>query len=246
MVLAASLMLLFALAFSDLGADSDRYRVVELEDVGTIAGFVAFQGEVPPPKRLLITKDIEVCGSGYRERWEVLTGDGGGLRNVAVFIEDVAEGKPWPEDLERYVVDQRECSFQPHVQVMRRGAEFDIVNSDGILHNIHGYEFIGRARRSMFNISQPEKGAIPQKLDARRGIKVGLECDSHDFMQGWIYAVDNPYATVVDSTGRFRIGEVPAGSHKVTLWHPRLGMQTQDVSVAAGETAELQVVYSEE
>ena len=35
--------------------------------------------------------------------------------------------------------------------------------------------------------------------------------------------------------GDFRLENVPAGKHKVEVWHPVLGTQTKDVDVKAGQ-----------
>ena len=183
---------------------------------------------------------MEVCGEGYRERREVDVAEEGSLRNVVIAIDAIAEGKPWPELSEGYVVDQVDCYFQPYVQVMRRGADLTIVNSDPVLHNIHSSELIGTTRRTLFNFGQPpEKGTITYPLRPRRGSQIRLECDAHDFMLGWIYAVDNPYAVVVDANGNFTIDDIPPGTYTIKAWHPRLGIYEREIVLSANETGEI-------
>ena len=231
------------------------YTELEVEKaghlVGRVAGRVVFDGRVPEPLQLLITKDMEVCGEGYRERKEIDTTNEMGLRNVVVFIEKIDGGKPWPAMQPEASstpgsINQKNCYFAPHVQVIRRGSEIDIINSDSTLHNIHAYELIGRARRSLFNISQPEMGPVPQMLIPKRGNRVSLECDSHDFMQGWIFIADHPYATVVDETGSFEITGIPLGTYELSAWHPRLGVSTQEINVVSDTENELDFIFSSE
>jgi hypothetical protein len=38
-------------------------------------------------------------------------------------------------------------------------------------------------------------------------------------MRGWIYMHDSPYITVTNEKGVFRIGAIPAGRYRVTMWH---------------------------
>jgi len=184
-------------------------------------------------------------GARVRERREVDVTPDGGLRNVVIYLEDDPGSRTWDDLDTGHAVDQRDCFFQPHIQVVPRQAEMDIVNSDSTLHNIHAYELIGRARRSLFNISQPESDTVQQRLIPRQSGRVSLECDSHDFMQGWIFAADHPWAAVVDSTGAFRMPDLPSGTHTVSAWHPKLGVQTTEVSVSEEQGATIEFIFEE-
>jgi len=215
---------------------SDGYRVVAVEHPATLAGRVTFVGDVPRARRFMITKDVEVCGLGYRERAEVEVADGRGLLNVIVIVEGVEAGKPWPDGAKRYELSQENCVFAPHVQVVPKGAELHILNPDPVLHNIHSFEAIGSSWRTLFNFGQPpEKRTITHRLRPRRGNRIRLECDAHDFMLGWIYAAESPYAVVVDEAGRFSIDGIPPGTYAVTAWHPYLGVREQEVTLAPDE-----------
>jgi len=217
-----------------------------VSDGAGLSGQVSFSGDVPETSELLITRDFEVCGLGFRERREVDVDESGGLRSVVVFIIGVESGKPWPESSEGYVLDQRDCFFEPYIQVVPRGVDLQILNSDPVLHNVHGYELIGGSRRTLFNLGQPDKGMISRPLRPRRGQQIGLECDAHDFMLGWIFAADNPYAVVVDSAGRFMMQDVPPGTYTVGAWHPFLGVMEQELTVAAGTENEIDFRFAED
>lgn len=223
------------------------YREVPVADGGIVSGRVIYAGPEPEPAELLITRDFEVCGTGFRERPEVDVADDGGLRAVVVFVEGVEAGKAWPEVPGGYLLDQRDCFFQPYIQIVPRGAELEISNSDPILHNVHGYELVddGR-RRTLFNLAQPDVGVVTRSLRTRLSRRVGLECDAHDFMLGWIFATDNPYAVVVDSAGKFTLPNVPPGRYTVGAWHPFLGIRQQSVVIAPGATTEIEFEFADE
>jgi hypothetical protein len=220
------------------------YEVSVVKGGAKLTGRVVFEGEVPKPQQLLITRDLEVCGVGFREHADVDVAPAGGLRAVVVYIEGVESGKAWPEAPEGYVLDQIGCYFDPYVQVVRRGAELYIINSDPVLHNIHAYEMIDGRRRTLFNLGQPEEGAIKKALRPRRGEQIRMECDAHDFMLGWIFAVDNPYAVVVDADGHFAIDDIPPGTYAVQAWHPYLGIQDRVVVLHPGGVGEIVFEFS--
>ena len=217
-----------------------QYEAVEVTDGAVVKGRVLFAGPVPEPTRLLITKDAEVCGEGYRERTEVVTG--GGLSGVVVFIEGVESGKAWASEDVAYVLNQERCAFDPPLQVVPWGGSLEIVNSDPVLHNIHSYELIGRSRRTLFNFGQPGGAdTITKELRTRRGNRVRIECDAHDFMLGWIYVADSPYYALVDADGGFEIGDIPPGVYTVSAWHPHVGMLEQEVTL--GPASQTEIVF---
>ena len=221
------------------------YEVVTVTDGAALSGRAVFHGEVPAARRLLVTKDEEVCGFGYRERHDVVVGQAGELQGAVVFIAGVTEGKAWPDGDGRHMVDQRDCRFRPNILVMPRWADMDIVNSDPVLHNIHAWELIGDRGRTLFNLGQPpEKEVITQAVRPRRGNRIRLECDAHDFMQGWIFAADSPYAVVTDEDGAFRIDDIPPGEYTLKIWHPFLGIQEQSVTLGAGRSSEVEFDFT--
>jgi hypothetical protein len=202
---------------------------------GKITGKVAFKGAVPAPKKLPITKDNAVCGNGEREIVEV-NARGGNLAGAVVYVAKIEKGKPWGET-EKPVLDQKGCRFAPEVMIVKKDADLTIRNSDPVLHNIHTYEIIGTVRRTMFNVGQPDKGDMKQPVKVRRANVVKIECDAHDFMHGWAFAADNPYAAVTKEDGSFSIDGLPDGTYEVKAWHPVLGEKSAQVTVKGAATA---------
>jgi hypothetical protein len=89
---------------------------------------------------------------------------------------------------------------------------------------------------TVFNMAMPiHNQKIPTNLTKAGLIK--LKCDVHGWMNGAIAVEDNPYFAVTGDDGSFSIGDVPAGSYTVHVWHETLGEQDQKVTVAAGGKA---------
>ena len=226
-----SVLIAFPLASPVLAA---KYQEGEVSGGGTIQGKVVYHGPVKT-RTVLPTKDKNVCG-GIRKEPLVVVGEGGAVRDSVVFLKDVAAGKPWPEATSaRPVLDQEKCRFEPHVQVARRG-RIDIVNSDPVLHNTHGYY----GKRTAFNVALPIQGGKVTKLLRSPG-EVRIDCDAHGWMLAWIYVVDNPYFAQTGEDGAFSITDVPPGEYTLAVWQETLGLAEMPVTVAADGTTEVPV-----
>lgn len=223
---------------------SSAYEVSTVAEGGTITGKILFKGEVPEPKKLLITKDEAVCGKGSVTRQEVSVSQDGALKDVVVVLEGVSKGKAWQAPVQAYGLDQKKCEFRPYLQAIPKGSKLSILNSDSVLHNIHTYELIGRARRTLFNIAQPKfKPKVTTIVRTRRGSAIRVECDAHNWMLGWIYVVDNPYYAIVRKDGNFTIKDIPAGTYKLKAWHPFLGTKEKKVNISTTDKVEVVFEY---
>lgn len=219
------------------------YEVAAVHDGGAVTGKVTFKGTPPPPRRMLMSKDKEACGEGYREVSDVSVA-GGALDGVVVLLEGISKGKPWSVPEGGYSVDQRGCAFHPHISVIPQGAELAILNSDPVLHNIHAYEVIGNARKTLFNVAQPKfKTRVTRTIRTTTGRVIRIECDAHNWMLGWLYVADSPYAVVVGMDGRFMLDDVPPGRYRLRAWHPTLGIKELEISVPPKGRVEVSVEF---
>jgi hypothetical protein len=159
---------------------------------------------------------------------------------IAGLLEGIEEGKAWPDSPGGYVLNQKDCLFLPHLQVVPKTSNLDIVNSDPVLHNVHAYELMDASARTLFNLGQPpSEEVVVRPFRPRLSNLVRLECDAHDFMQGWIYAADSPYWAVTGQDGTFVIEDIPPGEYSITARHPSPGVRQHRVSLVAGGAAEL-------
>ena len=148
---------------------------------GTISGEVKVSGAAPAPKVVKVNKDNEVCGA-EKKIVEVAVGPGNGLADAVVAVAGAKGAKP----AKKAVLDQKGCEFRPHILVMAPG-EVDILNSDGVLHNIHTFSTANPA----INKAQPKfKKTMTEKFEKPEAIKV--QCDAHSWMLGWIYVTGHP------------------------------------------------------
>lgn len=214
---------------------ASAYQAGAVANGSQVTGKVTFHGTAPAAKQIAITKDNDVCGTGTREVVEVAV-SGDALQDAVVYVAKIDQGKEWGET-QAPVLDQKGCRYVPAVSIVPKDAELTVRNSDPVLHNIHTYEIIGKVRRSLFNVSQPDQGDIKQPIKLKKGNTIKIECDAHDFMHAWAFAAANPYAAVTAADGSFSIADVPPGTYEVKAWHPVLGEQSANVTVAAGAPA---------
>lgn len=240
-----------------LGATADaakrgKYKEVDVSDGATITGKVSFEGALPidAVENIKITKNNDVCGDGEREVIWVDVKDGA-LRGAFVFIDKIKEGKKWSKpELGTYLVNQKGCRFRPWAQVVRPGP-FIIRNSDsGVLHNINARELIGVekgrvVKKTLFNFGQPDPGDIKDKIKPRRSSYIGINCEAHNFMFGFMMAPTHPYAVVVGEDGSFSIDNLPAGKYTLKVWHPRYGIKKSKIVVEAKGVMEVNFTFSD-
>ena len=211
-----------------------KYEEAAVGDGGTVQGKVVYNGSIKK-KTVLPTKDKRVCGKVRKEPL-IFVGDGGAVKDSVVYLKGIGSGKPWPEMMTKVpVLDQESCKFHPHVQVARQGS-LDIVNSDPVLHNTHGYY----GKRTAFNVALPEKDQKVTKVLKQPGT-VRVDCDAHGWMLGWVHVVDNPYFFQTGEDGTFSITDVPPGEYTLTVWQEWLGETEYPITVTAGGTTALDV-----
>jgi plastocyanin len=194
---------------------------------GDVKGSIKFTGAVPDLKPLLVTRDQVACGKSVPD--ETIEVSKGKLANVVVTVK----GAPTQPGTTQVVIDQQKCQYRPHVQAAAAGSGLQIVNSDAVLHNIHGY--LGQV--TTFNVAMPLKDQKVTKMLNKPGV-VRVKCDVHAWMGAFVVVVDGP-AAVSGADGAFEIKGVPPGTYTVTAWHEKLGEKTAQVTVPASGAAAL-------
>ena len=147
-------------------------RSADAQGGGTVEVEVKYNGPAQV-ETLKVNKDTEQCGKEAKIE-KVVVGGNKGLANAVASIAG-AKGQPTAK---KAAVDQKGCKFVPHVVGMTPG-EIDIINSDGILHNIHTYS----TANSSINKAQPKfKKTMTEKFEKPEFIKI--TCDVHSWMLG--------------------------------------------------------------
>ena len=233
---------------------------------GTISGKVTFAGKseqkeflfskFPNPKFCPKNPNKSLMDGDKRFLKQVEVAKDGGLKNAVIAVMDI-EDKAFMDGYQGTEVVAEFCEFLPFAGVVVNNKSFKVENHDadpedpksleGVLHNPHSFVVKGTSSATGFNIGLAKKGDKLDKPVVFRGgaEKVGfyrLQCDQHEFMQGFFLPVTSPHFAVAKDDGTFEIKDVPAGKHKVVAWHPfaAKGKRVEfDVDVTDGGTANL-------
>jgi plastocyanin len=206
------------------------------EGMGTISGKVVFKGKWTPAQ-LPVAKDGEVCGKSKQDP-SLLVSNAGEVMNAVVYLPEVSNGKKI--EPQKITFDQKGCEYHPHVLAFPAGSTVEILNPDGVLHNIHTYS----EQNSPVNLAMPGFKKTLSVEFAKPEI-ISVKCDVHGWMSGWFFVAANPYFSVSDKSGEFRLAEVPSGDYTLEVWHEKLGKQTQKVTVKPGESAEVKFEFQQ-
>jgi hypothetical protein len=130
------------------------------------------------------------------------------------------------------VLDQKGCMYEPHVMGIMVGQPYRILNSDGILHNIHTLPNVNRS----FNQGMPATLTETTTTFPMAEPVFQIKCDVHPWMSAYIAVFTHPFFSVTGTDGKFTISGLDPGTYEITAWHERLGTQTASVTVGASDT----------
>lgn len=200
---------------------------------GAISGTVAFSGQIPPrPYVPILDSFCKKHKEAIKNGSVPVQGTAGKLQNVVVHLLDAPSGKV-PES--PVAITSSDCMYNPRVVPAVEGQKVTLTNQDGTIHIVKAWA----GKEQLFEVKQGI-GAAPVTQDVKAGTKVlKLTCDEHSWMTSYVVFSKSPYFAVTNSGGRFEIKDVPPGTYTLEAWHEKFGSQTFKVSVAEGQTTEL-------
>jgi plastocyanin len=201
----------------------------------TITGTVTFDGKVPTMRPLAMDAD-PACAKMHSKpalSEALVLGSGNTMGNILVWVsKGVPAGKTWPPPKTPVTLDQKGCQYVPHVQGIMVGQAYRILNSDGILHNVHALPKVNKAFNKPMPPTLKETTTTFDKAEPVFQIK----CDVHPWMQAFIGVFTHPFFSATGTDGKFTISGLDPGTYEITAWHERLGTQTATVTVGAKES----------
>jgi plastocyanin len=174
-----------------------------------------------------------------------------GLRNPANVLVYLSKAPAVPVDLSgaKFIMDQRDLTFIPHVLLVPVGSSVGFPNNDKVAHNVFSL-----SRTKTFNFGSYGPGQSKTVLFDKAGV-VELRCDVHAEMSAYILVMENPYFALTDNNGHFTIpdrqyleqhgikgvADLPPGNYVVKTWNEKLKTHEAKVEVPKDGEISLQL-----
>ena len=218
-----------------------------LQAGGGVIGTVTYSGKIPKMQKFDMTIEPTCVAKhqndpdSYPSRSEALIlGDGNTLGNIYVRIAEGLPDTEWEVPETAVVLDQDGCQYKPHMIALQVDQPLKILNSDGVLHNLHTLP----EENDEFNVTMPQflKESIKSFEYAEPPFRI--KCDVHPWMGGYIAVSEHPFFDVTGRDGNFEIMGLEAGKYLLEFWHEKLGTRSADVTISEDEIQTVDLVFS--
>ena len=162
--------------------------------------------------RLPITKDAKICDPGgekNRDLQRLVIGRDGSVANTVVYLKDVTRGKAWDLPASEQTLDQKSCTYHPHILLVPVGGAMQIKNSDPVLHTVH---MMGAATTTCRFPSRINSSRRTMHISGR----VDIKCNAgHVWMNAEALVVPHPYYAITDAHRKFHTDQRPPGTTRL-------------------------------
>lgn len=198
----------------------------------TIQGTFKVVGPAPQRSLLKVDKEMDVCAPGGKQVYNpnILVGPNGELQDVVIFLSSTIplDNPKWVHESyaataeAEVLFDQKECLFLSQMFVARSTQKVRIANSDPIGHNTN---IAAKDSAAQFNQNLSPNSSVIYTPGGAKGTgfsrtPFNVSCSIHPWMNASMLIRPDPYYAVTDSSGAFKIENVPAGVPlEFRVWH---------------------------
>lgn len=214
---------------------------IDLSTAGSVSGTVKLEGTPPASKKINMAAE-PACAAEHSTPatdQEVVTGPGGALGNVIVYVKEGLGNRTFDVPKTPATLDQKGCMYIPHVVALQAGQPLEVRNDDKATHNIHPVPKVNRE----WNKSQPTGAPPIEEVFAREEVAIPVKCNVHPWMKSYIAVFKNPYFQVTGTNGSFDLKNLPPGTYTVEAWHEKYGATDQTITIGAKESKAISFVF---
>jgi hypothetical protein len=246
-----SLALLFVVPSSALAQDAEGGRAASrgarnaggahARAPGCVVGKVSWIGKLPQLSRLRVDRDTPTCEIQKADE-SLIVGENGGVANTFIYMtgrnEEGQEGPP-PVELHHGFLEQTDCMYAPHGQLVTQGSKLYLRNNDPLPASFR----IDVGAQPLLDLTvepMTPKPPLPVVLPAPGMLRVRSLRD--DWQHAVVFVTATPLAALTAEPGTYRIDRVPAGTYKVFALHEPWGTsdaerrEVKQVDVPSGAT----------
>lgn len=202
-----------------------------------ISGVVRFEGKIPKPGKEDVSSAPD-CQAQYSDenpylKDQLVVNAQRSIKNVLVRVKAGLEGRSFPPPSTPVTVGQKGCRYEPHVFAIVAGQKVQVVNDDGVVHNVHLYP---KTPVTPDNRTQ-KPGSNDTWIFVAPEEPFAFKCDIHPWMAAYCAVLPHPYFAVTGENGAYSLKGLPPGEYVIEAWHEKLGRKTQVVKVGRGQKA---------
>lgn len=193
---------------------------------GDLTGRFIYDGAVPTPAKINVTKDAAICGKTPLVDESLVVGEEGGVANVIIYVR-TRKVKVHPDydamKDEKPLLDNIGCRFEPHILPIWLGQTLELHNSDPVPHNSNISPLGDKAANPLI----PSMGSVEHKFRRKQTVPVPVSCNIHPWMKAYVLPAESPYVAVTGTDGSFTLVNLPAGKElEFQVWQEKSGYLT--------------------
>ena len=127
---------------------------------------------------------------------------------------------------------QKNYQFTKSLLVVPKGTTVQFPNDDADYHNIFS---VSKTKRFDVGRYKKDRTPVPSVSFDTAGF-VRLQCEIHDHMNAFVLVVDSPYFASTDTSGKFTLSGIPAGTYTLRAQLDEKNQWSSVIQVVSGQT----------